>query len=1000
VIARFEAERQALALMDHPNIAKVFDAGATESGRPYFVMELVRGVPITQYCDEHNLTVRERLELFIELCRAIQHAHQKGIIHRDVKPTNVLVSRRGDHDGRPVPKVIDFGVAKALSQQLTERTVYTQFAQMIGTPLYMSPEQAEMSGLDIDTRSDIYSLGVVLYELLTGTTPFDSARLKQAAVDEIRRIVREEEPPTPSKRLSALGSRPTPYAVAAKSSRQAPHAVAEGAGVADGTRSVPATLATIAAQCRSEPARLVKQVRGELDWIVMKCLEKDRNRRYESANGLATDVEHYLKDEPVQACPPSALYRFGKFARRNKVALLTALLVIASLLIGSAIATWQAVRATRAEQTAIANSEQAASDAATATAISDLLMEMIDSANPDAGRGAEFTVRQMLDQFADGLSDQLHNQPEAEATIRLTIGNAYRRLGLLDQAEPQIEAALAQRQDIFGHDHVQFADALVKKAWLLNEQADHVGAESLAREALAIYRKVGAPPQEIAALDVLSLAIWNQDADVDGRLAPVAQEIFDIAQRNPDGFPQLADLLHRLANRATARGDYLEAERLARRSVALHRKLQGNHHPETAWGLFELGRALGGQRKFEEAEASYDEALAIFRRYYRNSQKPILGVYSNLAEILSAQGDEKGLNELRAKALEIDAIDDPDWEWWRTRARLHKSLRQSEQATACFREAITLAPPSEAANLQLELGHTLSDQGKFDEAKMCYYNAVALFRRNNPDSNKPVLASYWNLGRTLWAQGDTDGLDELRATISEIAKLDDPDWESWSLQGAMLVNMGQWEEGAACFRKALELAEPRWAYDLQLWLAVALAGNGKYQEADEALRKALPAKPQEEAAALSWVAMRLAIVGERFEHCAARAVDLAEMAVQLAPGEKGYWSTLGLAHYRAHQWRSAIRTLTKAVDLSHGGDAQDWLFLAMAHWKHGNKEEARAWYDRAAAWMDKEGTYSPELRRYRRDAAELLGIAAPAVINGSTNHGEREHNSPLTKGGV
>jgi serine/threonine protein kinase/WD40 repeat protein len=313
VIARFEAERQALALMDHPHIAKVLDAGATSAGHPYFVMELVRGIPITEYCDQNNLSVRERLQLFVPVCQAVQHAHQKGIIHRDIKPTNVLVTL---HDGRPVPKIIDFGVAKATSQQLTEKTLFTNFAQMVGTPLYMSPEQAEMSGLDVDTRSDIYSLGVLLYELLTGSTPFDRKRLSQAAYGELIRIIREEEPPRPSTRLS---------------------------------RSTD-TLPSIAAQRRTEPARLSRMFRGDLDWITMKSLEKDRTRRYETANGLARDIERYLNDEPVEAGPPGAGYRLRKFARKNRVTLRIAGAFLVLMILGIVGSTWQAFRATVAER--------------------------------------------------------------------------------------------------------------------------------------------------------------------------------------------------------------------------------------------------------------------------------------------------------------------------------------------------------------------------------------------------------------------------------------------------------------------------------------------------------------------------------------------------------------------------------------------------------------------------------------------------------------------------
>jgi WD40 repeat protein/serine/threonine protein kinase len=303
VIARFEAERQALALMDHPNIAKVHDGGETASGRPYFVMELVKGVPITVYGDDNQVPIRARLELFVHVCQAVQHAHQKGIIHRDLKPSNVLVM---SHDGTPQVKVIDFGVAKAVGQQLTDKTIYTQFSQLVGTPLYMSPEQAGQSGVDVDTRSDIYSLGVLLYELLTGATPFDKERLRQADYEEIRRIMREEEPPRPSTRLSTLGQAAT----------------------------------ITSAQRQSDPRRLSQLLRGELDWIVMKALEKDRNRRYETASAFAADVQRYLHDEPVQACPPSAGYRLRKFARRNKAPLLASGVVLLLALVSLGVVFW------------------------------------------------------------------------------------------------------------------------------------------------------------------------------------------------------------------------------------------------------------------------------------------------------------------------------------------------------------------------------------------------------------------------------------------------------------------------------------------------------------------------------------------------------------------------------------------------------------------------------------------------------------------------------------
>ena len=338
VIARFEAERQAVAMMDHPNIAKVLDAGTTDSGRPYFVMELVKGVPITKYCDEKHLPLRARLELFMQVCQAVQHAHQKGIIHRDIKPNNVLVA---EYDNHAVPKVIDFGVAKATAQKLTERTMFTEFGQVLGTMEYMSPEQAKFNQLDIDTRSDIYSLGVLLYELLAGSTPFEGKRLHAAAFDEMLRIIREEEPPKPSTRLSSID-----------------------------------TLPSVAANRHTEPARLSKDVRGELDWIVMKALEKDRNRRYETASGFAADIERHLHDEPVEAGPPSYAYRLKKFVRRNKVGVLAGSAIALALAVGLILASIGFIHAR--QQAAIARTQ-----AARAVQVQQFLEEMLGSIDPN-----------------------------------------------------------------------------------------------------------------------------------------------------------------------------------------------------------------------------------------------------------------------------------------------------------------------------------------------------------------------------------------------------------------------------------------------------------------------------------------------------------------------------------------------------------------------------------------------------------------------------------------
>jgi serine/threonine protein kinase len=424
VIARFEAERQALAMMDHTNIARVYDGGSTPAGRPYFVMELVKGTPITHYCDKQRLPTHRRLELFLDVCQAVQHAHQKGIIHRDLKPSNVLVSH---HDVSPVIKVIDFGIAKPTSGQLTDMTVYTAFAQLVGTPLYMSPEQAGSGDLDVDTRSDVYSLGVLLYELLTGTTPFDGETLKSAGYEEMRRIIREDEPPVPSARLSTMPQ---------------------------------AHLCTIADKRSLEPYRLSRQVRGDLDWIVMKALEKDRNRRYESASALASDVQACLNDQSVQACPPSASYRFRKFVRRNRRLIATLSIILTVLVVATAVSIRQAFRARAAEQ-------RAASEAEIATAINNfLLQDLLRQASVQVhieegfAGNPNLTVKEALDRAAAKIETRFQDQPVVEAAIRLTIGRAYRTVGERELALTHLERAADLYTTHLGTDHPATLDSL------------------------------------------------------------------------------------------------------------------------------------------------------------------------------------------------------------------------------------------------------------------------------------------------------------------------------------------------------------------------------------------------------------------------------------------------------------------------------------------------------------------------------------------------------------
>ncbi|MHC5002526.1 MAG: serine/threonine protein kinase [Planctomycetota bacterium] len=475
VIARFEAERQALALMDHPGIARVLDAGATETGRPYFVMELVKGIPITEYCDSRNLGTRERLGVFTDVCHAVQHAHHKGIIHRDIKPSNILVTL---HDNRPVPKVIDFGIAKATSHRLTEKTLFTEFRQLIGTPEYMSPDQAEISGLDIDTRTDIYSLGVVLYELLTGTTPFDTETLRTCSYAEVQRIIREVDPEKPSARL---------YSVMVSGGNVG----ANGAKTPDKPRS--SSAAEIARHRHSEPSSLSRMMRGDLDWIVMKAMEKDRTRRYETASELANDVNRYLDNQPVLAGPPSAVYKLRKFIRRHKVGVATGSLVAAALIVGLSLATVGFVRANN--------------EAARSQAVSQYLQSLITDLSGNDGPGLDEIVVRGRELFGDDHA--------IVGTALTTRAAALRTAGRLDQAVRAQREAVALYREANPGGHPATAASLASLGELLEERRDLIEAEQTYREALAMIEGLGSAAGSRVEADALErlTSLLNDTAD-------------------------------------------------------------------------------------------------------------------------------------------------------------------------------------------------------------------------------------------------------------------------------------------------------------------------------------------------------------------------------------------------------------------------------------------------------------------------------------------------------
>jgi serine/threonine protein kinase len=540
VVARFEAERQALALMDHPNIAKVLDAGETASGRPYFVMELVRGVAVTDFCDQHRLDPRARLHLFVSVCRAVQHAHQKGVMHRDLKPSNILVTL---HDTVPVPKVIDFGVAKAIGQPLTERTLFTRFAQMVGTPMYMSPEQAEMNGLDVDTRSDVYALGVLLYELLTGTTPFEGDTLRRAGLDEIRRMIREEEPPRPSRRLSTLAAE-----------RQS--TLSERRGV-DGRR-------------------LGRLLRGELDWVVMRALEKDRDRRYESASALAADVQRYLGDEPVDAGPPTALYRVRKYVRRHRRLLATAGVILAVLLGATAVSIWQAALARDAQHQAETAEGRAATEAAIARAVNDFLMgDVLGRANSvsqfcdEIGSNLEITVKEALDRAAAKIGERFQDQPLVEAAIRRVIADSYQNLGRHQSTLVHYEREVALRKAHLGPNH---ADTLTSME-NLGKAYSWAGQDA---DAIAVYQQLlenrrarlgPNDPETLASMTDLARAY--HEAGLWDKSTPLLEQVYE--KQSAICGPAHADTVETMHELAWS---YLDVDRITE-SIALHEKALG-----------------------------------------------------------------------------------------------------------------------------------------------------------------------------------------------------------------------------------------------------------------------------------------------------------------------------------------------------------------------------------------------------------------------------------------
>jgi eukaryotic-like serine/threonine-protein kinase len=607
VVTRFESERQALALMDHPAIAKVFDAGSTLRGRPYIAMEYVAGIPITTYCDKHKLTVRQRMELFIPVCEGVQHAHQKAIIHRDLKPSNVLVTTI---DGKPMPRIIDFGVAKATSQKLTAGTLYTQIGAMVGTLGYMSPEQADRIGEDIDTRTDIYSLGAVLYELLVGAIPLE---IRNLPYDEVLRHLRDQDAPHPSSKLRALGSESV--------------AVAKKRG--------------------SDPRALVRQLRGDLDAIVLKALEKDRARRYASAAGLAADINRYLHNEPVVAHPPSTPYRARKYVRRHRLGVAVAAIGIL-LLAGFAIVQSVEVRHIARER------DRAQRERDRADRMTQFMTGIFKVPSPGEGRGNSITAREILDDASNEIGTSLNNDPELQAKMMVTLAQSYADLGMYSRAQPLVERAVGIQQRIIGPEHRDTLSSMRLQATILRLSQRYDESENLIRQTLATERRVlGAEdPETLISMNALANTLGEE-----GRFSEqenVERETLAIRRRvlGPE-HPATLGSMETLANALENGGHLAEAEKLQRQALNIQRRVFGPDDLRTLFAMSRLAWTLQREGGLAEAENLQRSVLDIQRRVLGPENPGILFSLESEAIYISLQGHYSSAEKLFREAIKI-----------------------------------------------------------------------------------------------------------------------------------------------------------------------------------------------------------------------------------------------------------------------------------------------------------------------------------------------------------
>jgi eukaryotic-like serine/threonine-protein kinase len=735
VVARFESERQALALMDHPSIARVFDASSTAEGRPYFVMEYVPGLPITEYCDKHRLTIKERLELFMQVCEGVQHAHQKAIIHRDLKPSNVLVV---EQDNKPVPKIIDFGLAKAIGQRLTDKTLFTEVGVMLGTPEYMSPEQADQREQNIDTRTDVYSLGVILYELLVGAMPFDPKALRAAGIAEILRVIREEEPPKPSTKIRSMGD--------------------ESAASAE--------------KRKEEPRTFAKHLRGELDWITMKALEKDRVRRYGTASELAADISRHLRNEPVIAGPATAGYRMKKYAVRHRIALGAA---AGLLLLSAGFAATQAVELHRLTD----ERNRAARERDRATRITDFMTGMFKVSNPSEARGNTITAREILDKASSDIDTSLTKDPELEAQMMHVMGDVYDELGLYPRAQSLQQQSVDIRRRVLGPEHRDTLQSMNSLASVLAREGHYAEAEKLDREVLDNRRRVLGPEHSDTLISMSNLAndLWAEGHYVESE--KLDREALDICRRvlGPER-PETLSSMESLATALLFEGQYAEAEKLDRETLDAQHRILGPEHPDTLNSMNILAIVLCDEGHYSDAEKLDREALDMERRILGSEHPRTLNSMHNLAIVLNAEGHYAEAEKLDREALDI------------------------------CRRVLGLEHPN-TLNSMDGLALTLFNEGRYAEAEKMEREALDILRRVLGPDHPDTLKSMNNLANDLWKEGRRSEAEKLtRETIDidrRVLGQNHPNTASSTYNLAcMVAHRGRRDEALSLLREAVD----------------------------------------------------------------------------------------------------------------------------------------------------------------------------------------------------